>query len=401
MAKDSLTAWWRLCRSLARLLSARILSMAAQAAFLAALHYQWRYSDIGLYLGVIALFSLSTLLFSSGVEKQLIRMRVSGDSFDTENTEVVGRVASMGLLFSLIAGIAAFWLLHPLPLPGHFWILLTIAIGGQSLRIFTAHAVNHRVYVSMLDTQLTQAAVLRVLLTMAVLLDCATWTVLSLELVGYTVSNLLICRRYRLRIRYAWGRVQRTLLSRLAMSFIAKLQQQLVVRFLLLIPAAQSDFDSAGVFGMLQKVSGLVTSLAEFIMGRLHVLHGLFDSGRTLGHDYRRRARLVIRSTLLTVLLTGTLAVGLGVGDRNHLIAFLLILAAPPFQVWRAELNNAITQRQAYWISPLSYAPATLLMALATWLPNPQPLQLSMLLLTNVVLNVATARLLLRRQDRA
>lgn len=401
MPKRSLVTLARHSRWLARLLSARILGMVAQAIFLAAIHHRWPYSEIGLYLGIVALFSLSTLLFSSGIEKQLIRMRASGEDANSPLGDTVSRIATYGAMFSLAIGIPAFALLHPRAMPADFWAVLVFAIAGSSLRVFTAHAADHRTFVRILDAQLNQAAVLRLILSAAVMLRSDALTVLNLELVGYTASNLLICWRYQLPIRFSAGRMQRALLSRLGMNFIAKLQQQLGVRFLLLIPAAQADFDSAGVFGMLQKVSGLVTSLAEFVMGRLHVLHGLFDSGQTLNRDYRRRARLVIWSTTLSVAFTAAIAVWLGLGGRNHLLAFLLMLGAPPFQVWRASLNNLITQRQAYWISPMSYVPTTALMALATQVPNLQPVHLSMLLLANVVLNVGTAKLLLRRQVRA
>lgn len=401
VAKRSLVKLARHSRWLARLLSARILGMAAQVIFLAAIHHHWPYSEIGLYLGTIALFSLSTLLFSSGIEKQLIRMRALGEEADCSLANLVGRIATYGTVFSLVIGISAFALLHPRAMPADFWAVLIFAIAGSSLRVFTAHAADHRTFVSVLDAQLNQAAVLRLILSAAVLLQSDALTVLNLELAGYTISNLLICWRYRLPIKFSLGRMRKALLSRLGMNFIAKLQQQLGVRFLLLIPAAQADFDSAGVFGMLQKVSGLVTSLAEFVMGRLHVLHGLFDSGQTLNRDYRRRARLVIWSTTLSVALTAAVAVWLGFGQRNHLLAFLLMLGAPPFQVWRAGLNNLITQRQAYWISPMSYVPTTVLMGLATLVPNLQPVHLSVLLLANVVLNVGTAKLLLRKQVRA
>jgi len=391
----------RRSKLLARLLSARVLSMVAQAVFLACIHQRWTYSQIGIYLGIYALFTLSCLVFSSGLEKQIIRLRAAGAEAGGADAQLVGRIATYGLLSSLAIAAAVFSLVYPRPLPPYFWALLAVGIAGMSLRVFTADVADHKAYVGVLDAQLNQAAALRVLLSAAVLLRADPMQVLSLELLGITAANLLICRRYRLAIRYAVGHVRGRFLAQVGMLFVSKLLQQLGVRFLLLLPAAQDEFHSAGLFGMLQRVAGLVTSIAEFIIGRLHVLHGLFDAQQTLGRSYRRRARFVVLSTALSVAVVAALTLALGLAEGEHLLAFLLVLATSPFQVWRTEMSNLITQRQAYWISPLSYAPATLLMALATWLPNPQPLQLSMLLLTNVVLNVATARLLLRRQDRA
>lgn len=397
MADRSPTMLLRRGKSLARLLRSRVSNLVTQAIFLGCMHQRWTYSEIGVYLGVYALFSLSSLIFSTGLEKQVVRLRTAGPDAVEEHKFLVDRIATYGLLLSLTIGAYVFSYIYPHPLPPLFLALLFVGAVGMSLRVFTANATERKVFVTILDTQLHQAAALRLVLSVAVLLQADPLQVLSIELLGITASNLAICHRYKLAIRYAVGSIRWRFVTQVGLLFVSKLLQQLVLRFLLLIPAAHDEFHSAGLFGLLQKAAGLVTSVAEFIVGRLHIMHDLFDPRRTLGSDYRRRARIVVSTTGVSALVVAVLAMSLAEGE--HLLAFLLMLATSPLQVWRTEMSNEITQRQTYWISPLSYLPATVLTALATFVSNLTASELSLLLLSNVVLNVIAARLLLRRQS--
>ncbi|WP_427501212.1 hypothetical protein ACQE3E_03160 [Methylomonas sp. MED-D] len=373
----------------------RLLSVASQGLFLLVMQWRWPFAEIGEYMSLLALFNLSTLLTASGLDKQLIRRRAALSLDKAASDALIDRAATYAGLISLAWAAGLFATLYPEPLSAGFGSMLLFCVAGCGFRIHAAKIADPERYAELLDAQLAQATALRLGLTAALVWYGDALQIVTLELLGGCLSNLRICRHYRLNANLSLRRLDRDLVYQAMTLFFSKLLQQLGVRYLLLIPAAQADFGSAGLFGFLQKVCGLVTNIADFVLQRLHVRHGLFRQDRDLGDQYRRGARWVLATSVLLSTGLAALALALEQGWNDTLLAALAILAGSPFLVWRTTLSNAITQRQVYWVSPLSYLPATALLALLAALELTQPLALALALLVNTVLNVATAKLLL------
>ena len=382
-------------RLMVRSIFYRISNIGAQALFVLLLPLCWSMSDVGIYMALVSIFNLATLVSASGVEKFLIRQKSNGVEGYLLSSPIYDSLFTQASIFSFLLSIVLFKSFYPASVSYDLWAAVFVGCVGCSLRFLTARIEGASRYVEMLDVQLMQTTLSKVVLIAAVLFGVGAVSIFMMEIIVGAVSSYFLCFKYSLSVRASLYFPRWSVYKSIFLMLGTKTAQQLGVRYLLLAPVSNADFSSAGVFGLIQKGCAVLTNIAEFVLQRLYARHALFSERQDFDGSYRKGVRVVTIGALIFSALSvlGVLIIG---GRKDVVVATVLTLLSSPFLVWRAQLTNRITQDQSYWISLISYMPSVFVLYLASVKGYTHPVELAVVLLLNVSLNVGFALILLR-----